>query len=267
MQVRRLVTGLAAVAAVAAAPVASVSAAPPPRSGLSAFSCTHALEPGARAVAVKATMRPLTGTRKMAIRFELLARAPGLPVDEVSGGDLGVWRTPPNPTLGQLPGDVWRLQKSVYNLDVPFTYQFRVSFRWTGVQGKALGTATRYTHTCRQRELRPDLTVTSIAVAAITGHPNKSLYTAVIANQGLTGAGPFQVLFAPGDTSAPTTATVSFLGPDKTRTLTFVGPSCDSANPPTVSADSASQVDDFDRTNNVLAAVCPATPSPSPARR
>ena len=182
-------------------------------------------------------------------------------MQEVSGGDLGVWRSPPNPTLGQLPGDVWRLQKSVYNLDVPFTYQFRVSFRWTGLHGKVLGTATRYTRTCRQRELRPDLTVTSITVAAVAGHPKKELYTAVIANQGLTGAGPFQVLFAPGDTSPPTTDTMAFLGAGKTRTLSFVGPLCDAANPPTVSADSASQVDDFNRANNVVAAVCPASPS------
>lgn len=267
MKVRPLLACIAAVTAIAAMPVASAGAATPARSQLSAFSCTHALDPGARAVGVTATMRPLTGTRRMAIRFELLQRSPGLPVQEVTGGDLSVWRTPANPTLGQLPGDVWRLQKSVYNLDVPFAYQFRVSFRWTGLHAKVLGTATRFTRTCHQRELRPDLAVRSIAVAAVAGHPNKNLYTAVIANQGLTGAGPFQVLFAPGDTSAPTTDTVTFLGAGKTRTLVFVGPSCDAANPPTVSADSASQVDDFDRSNNVLAATCPTPPSPSPSRR
>jgi hypothetical protein len=267
MNVRRLLTGLVAVGAVATVPVASVAAAGPPRSQLSAFRCARTLDPGARAVAIRATMRPLTGTRKMAMRFELLQRSRGLPTQEVSGGDLGVWRTPPNPTLGQLPGDVWRLQKSVYNLAVPFTYQFRISFRWAGAHGKVLGTATRYSHTCRQRELRPDLTVRSIAVSGIAGHPNKDLYTAVIANRGLTGAGPFQVLFAPGDTSAPMTDTITFLGAGKTRRLSFVGPLCDSSNPPTVSADSASQINDFDRSNNVLAAVCPAPLSPSPARR
>ena len=276
MHLRRLVTrfvaaptvvaGVVAVAAAAALPAVSASAASPPRSQLSAFSCAHAQDPGARAVGITATMRPLTGTRKMAIRFELLQRAPGLPVQEVTGGDLDTWRNPTNPTLGQLPGDVWRLQKSVYNLDVPFNYQFRVSFRWTGAHNKTLGTATRSTHTCRQRELRPDLTVRSIMVAAVAGHPKKNLYTAVIANQGLTGAGPFQVLFAPGDTSAPITDTVTYLAAGKTRTLSFTGPLCDATNPPTVSADSASQINDFDRSNNVLAATCPAAPSSSPAR-
>lgn len=259
MKVRRLVIGLMGAGAVAAVPVTVASAGTPPRAQLVGFTCTHALDPGSRAVAVKAVMRPLAATRKMALRFELLQRSPALGVHSVQAGDLGQWRTPPTATLGQLPGDVWRLQKSVYNLDVPFTYQFRVSFRWTGAHGKLLGTATRYTHTCRQRELRPDLLVKSITVSAIPGHPKKELYTAVIANQGLTGAGPFQVLFVPGDTSMPTTDTVAFLGAGTTRALSFQGPLCDAASPPTVSADSASQVDDFDRTNNALAAVCPTS--------
>jgi hypothetical protein len=261
MQVRPPVTGvlaLVAVVAAAALPAASTSAAAPPRAQLVGFSCARTLDPGARAVGITATMRPLTQTKRMAIRFELLQRSPGLPTEEVTNGDLGTWRTPANPTLGQLPGDVWRLQKSVYNLDVPFTYQFRVTFRWTGLHGKVLGTATRTTRTCRQRELRPDLAVRSITVSAVADHPKKNLYTAVIANQGLTGAGPFQVLFAPGDTSAPVTDTVAYLGAGKTRTLSFTGPVCDAGNPPTVSADSASQVGDFDRSNNVLAATCPA---------
>jgi hypothetical protein len=262
MKVRRFVTGLAVVGTVAAVPVASGSAAAPPRAQLTGFACTHALEPGARAVSIYAVMRPLSGTRKMAIRFDLLQRSTGLPAEPVQVGDLGVWKSPANPTLGQLPGDVWRLQKTVYNLDVPFTYQFRVAFRWTGAHGKVLGTATRYSRTCRQRELRPDLAVKSITVSPDASHPKKDLYTAVIVNQGLTGAGPFQVLFAPGDTSAPQTATISYLGAGKSRTLSFVGPVCDPTNPPTVSADSASQIDDFNRENNVMSAVCPATPTP-----
>ena len=260
MRVRRFVTVLAVIG-VAGVPVASAASAPP-RSQLTGFVCTRAMDPGNRAVSIEAVMRPLPGTRKLAIRFDLLQRSPGLPVQFVEVGDLGVWKTPSNPTLGQLPGDVWRLQKPVYNLDAPFTYQFRVNFRWTAAHGKLLGTATRYSRTCRQRELRPDLLVKSITVTPIAGDPNADLYTTVIANQGLTGAGPFQVLFVPGDNSPPLMTTISFLGAAKSRTLSFDGPACDSANPPTVSADSASQVDDFNRANNVMSAVCPATTSP-----
>jgi CARDB len=259
MKVRRFATGLACLAALTSVPAAAAAAAsPPPRAQLVGFSCTHALDPGSRAVAVTAVMRPVTGTRKMALRFELLQRAPGLAAATLNVGDLGQWRSPPDATLGQLPGDVWRREKPVYNLAVPYTYQFRVSFRWTGARGKVLATTTRYSRTCRQREMRPDLTVKSIAVSPIAGHPKKELYTAVVANQGLTGAGPFQVLFVPGDSSAATPLTVPYLGAGKTRTLSFTGPLCDAASPPTVTADSASQVNDFNRANNQLSAVCPA---------
>ena len=158
MKVRRLVTGLAAVAALSRPPPAGRvgvrrHAAAVPARRLHLHPCARPGRAGGR------RSRPpcgrSAGTRKMAMRFELLQRSPGLPVQEVSGGDLGAWRTPPNPTLGQLPGDVWRLQKSVYNLAVPFTYQFRVTFRWTGLHGKVLGTATRYTHTCRSASCAP----------------------------------------------------------------------------------------------------------------
>lgn len=264
MTIRRPVTALgASLVAAIAVPVVSVAAVPPPpRAQLTGFSCTHALDPGSRAVAVTAVMRPLTGTRRMALRFELLQKAPGLEVASVNVGDLGQWRSPPDPTLGQLSGDVWRRAKPVYNLAVPYTYQFRVTFRWTGAHGKVLGMATHYSRTCHQQELRPDLTVTSINITPIAGHPKKELYTAVVANKGVTGAGPFQVQFVPGDGSAPISTTVPYLGAGKTRTLSFTGPLCNATSPPTVTADSASQVDDFNRANNQLSAVCPATPSP-----
>jgi hypothetical protein len=258
MKVRRFVTGLAAVAAAVAAPVASAVAASPPRASLTGFACTHALDPGNRAIGIQAVMRPLAATRRLAIRFELLERGAGLPVQTVGGGDLGAWKTPNDATLGQLPGDVWRLQKSVYNLDVPAIYQFRVSFRWTGARAKVLGTAVRYSRTCHLRELRPDLLVSSLTISAIPNRPKKELYTAVIANQGFTGAGPFEVLFAPGDTSAPAIQNVQFLAAGDSRTLSFVGPLCDKSNPPTVSADATSQVDDSNRANNVATAVCAA---------
>src|SRR5438094_565552 len=81
------------------APAASGSAASPPRSQLASFACTHALDPGSRAVAVDAVMRPVAGTRKLAIRFELLQRTAGASSESVQVGDLGRWRSPANPTL------------------------------------------------------------------------------------------------------------------------------------------------------------------------
>ncbi len=244
------------------------SAAAPPRADLTQFACQKALDPANRSVSVQAVMRPLTGTRKLAVKFDLLERTPtSVAATALHAEGLGVWITPTDPTLGQLPGDVWRLNKSVLNLDAPATYQFRVTYRWTGPRGKVLGTASKFSRTCRQRELRPDLLVESITVSSVTGHPEKDLYTAVIANQGATGAGPFEVLFAPGDTSMPITRTVAFLASGATQQMQFVGPVCDAASPPTVTVDATSEVDDFNRANNVMAAVCPvATTTPARSR-
>jgi hypothetical protein len=224
------------------------------------FSCTHALDPVDRSISLQAVMRPLAGTRQLAVKFTLLQRARGaITSTVVHGNGLGVWITPTNPTLGQLPGDVWHLDKSVLNLDAPAAYRFHVSFRWTGAHGKVLGTARRWSRWCSQRELRPDLAVQSLTVNAVPGQPNVDRYTAVIANLGATGAGPFEVLFAPGDTSsAAKTDTIAFLGAGKTRQVSFDGPVCDSTAPPTITADAAEEVDDLDRTNNAATAVCPA---------
>jgi hypothetical protein len=240
------------------------AATTPPRAQLTEYVCQRALDPPNRSISTQAVMRPLTGTRKLAIKFELLERTPdATAATVVHATGLGVWVTPTNPTLGQLPGDVWRLNKPVLNLDAPATYQFRVTFRWTGAHGKVIGSAVRYSRSCHQPELRPDLAVTAITVSPVTGHPDKDLYTATIADQGATGAGPFEVLFAPGDTTTPLTRIITWLPAYASRQVSFEGPLCDAANPPTITADATDEVDDYDRANNALTAVCPATTTPA----
>jgi CARDB len=233
------------------------------RAGLTRFVCHRALDPAERAISVTAAMRPLTGTKHMALKFNLLSTSPLTgATTAVHFGDLGTWKTPKDPTLGQLPGDVWNLQKSVYQLAAPSTYRFRVLFRWTGRGGQVIGTAVRFSSKCLQIELRPDLLVSSIAVTAIPNRPNYDLYTAVIENTGNSAAGPFEVLFAPADGSAPKTDTVQLLHAHASTSLSFVGPLCTSSTDPTITADSTDEVDDLNRANNSLTATCPAsTPS------
>ncbi len=248
---------LAAAVAAGTATAAVTPAPAPPRAELTHFSCRRALDPANRSIRVRAVMRPLTATHHLAVRFDLLQRIGAAPATVVRSGDLGGWITPADATLGQVPGDVWRLDKSVIDLAAPATYQFRVTFRWVGGTGHPLGTVVRRSRICRQRELRPDLAVTSLAVSPVPGRPNQDQYTAVIANRGATGAGPFQVLFVPGAITASTVDMVRFLAAGHTRTLSFTGPVCDPADPPSVTADAARQVDDYNRANNRMTAVCP----------
>ena len=260
---RAVIVCVVAIAGVLAAAGSAAAASAPPRAELTQFACQTALDPPNRSVSVQTVMRPLAGTWRLAVKFDLLERTPGSVAATVLHAEgLGAWIAPTDPTLGQRPGDIWRVNKSVLNLDAPATFQFRATFRWTGVHGKVLGTAVRLSHICRQPELRPDLLVSSITVSPIQGHPQKDLYTVVIANQGATGAGPFEVLFAPADSSAPLTHMVALLRPSQTKQLEFVGPLCDASSPPTVTVDATSQVDDLNRANNVMTASCPA---PSPA--
>lgn len=263
MRLPRLCTAGAAIAAATAlsastgpGSAAAASAAGPPRAQLARFFCEPALDPADRAVSVRAVMRPLPGTTRFAVKFQLFQRVPAAAPAALRGGDLGAWVFPANPTLGQLPEDVWRLDKTVVNLGAPATYQFRVLFRWIGDRGQVLGSAVRSSRVCRQRELRPDLAVKSLSTSPVAGQPGEDLYTAVVANQGLTGAGPFEVLFVPGGSAPATTQNIPFLGAGRSRTLSFTAPACDSSDPPRVTADAAHQVDDYNRANNGATAVC-----------
>jgi hypothetical protein len=204
-------------------------------------------------------MRPVAHTRTLSVRFSLLARAPGAtqPVSVGDTGDLGRWLTPADPTLGRRPDDVWKLAKSVSDVDAPAAYRFRVDFRWLGRGGTVLATDSRKTPLCHERELRPDLLVRRVIVTPSAGHPRRARYVAVVANRGATASGPFSVSFAPGTGAGDTVRSVPSLRPGVQARVSFTGPACRAASPPTVVADAADRVDDFDRSNNALTVACP----------
>jgi hypothetical protein len=235
---------------------AAVSAASP-HARLTRSTCHRALQPRDRMVAITAVMRPVPGTHRMHLRFELLRRWPGGAFAEVSGGDLGRWKSPPDATLGQHPDDVWRLRKLVLNLAAPATYRFRVTFRWSGAHGRTLSEAIRLSRTCYQPELRPDLLVAAITVKRASGNPGNNVYTAVIRNAGATRAGHFDVQFT--DAGAVQRESVAGLRAHGTVKVTFVGPVCTPAGAPTITADPDHLVDDYDRADNSLTATCPAS--------
>jgi hypothetical protein len=210
-------------------------------------------------ISVRAVMRPLAGTRAMAVRFELLTKTSARrPYAQVPGGDLGTWLSPTDPvTLGQDPNDVWIISHPVANLPAPASYRYKVSFRWTGAHG-VLATVTQFSTVCFEPDLRPDLLVRKITVTPISA--TSARYVAVIGNAGASAAsGPFQVtLTAPGGfTAAP--VTIRRLGPHRLRSATFVGPSCTTAGAPTVTVDPAHVIDELNGDNNSLRARCPAS--------
>jgi CARDB len=249
---------------------ASAATTSPPRDELRSFVCQKALDPPARAVSIQAVMRPVAGTAKMQMRFDLMRQigASG-PFKLVRGRLLGSWISPENPTLGQLPDDVWILNHPVVDLGAPATYRFRVTFRWIGAQGQRLASAVQTSPNCYEPEMRADLLVRSLRVGASTasgsGQPGRSgedTYTAVVANRGQTGAGPFQVVLT-GAGGTPQTVTVGWLAPHSSVHERFVAAACTAGSPLTVTADPAHTIDEYNFADNALSTACPAPASPS----
>ena len=152
------VAALAATLAVAStAFAAAADASPAPRAQLTGLACRSPRAPAARAVSIETVMRPVPGTRSLAVRLTLLARRRGAAAARpvAPAGDLGVWLTPAVPTLGRRPGDVWKLAKTVYDVAAAAHYRFAVQFRWRGVHGAVLRRVTLRSPTCAVTDPRP----------------------------------------------------------------------------------------------------------------
>jgi CARDB len=235
----------------------------PPRDQLRSFVCQKALDPPERAVSVQAVMRPLTGTETMQIRFDLMRRtARGTAFTLVRGRLLGSWISPQNPTLGQQPNDVWILTHPVVDLGAPATYHFRVTFRWIGANGQRLASAVQTSANCYQPEQRADLLVRSLTATPSSSVPGYDTYTAVVANRGDTGAGPFPVVLS-GAGSTPQTATVAWLAPRSSVRQQFVAPACTAGTNLAATVDPADTIDEYDFANNALTVGCPVAAATS----
>jgi CARDB len=261
---RLLGVGAAAVCALAlGSGTAAAVTTTPANDELRSFVCQTALDPPARAVSVQAVMRPLAGTSKLQMKFELLRQLkPHARFLSVHGRGLGSWISPTDPTLGQRAGDVWIVNHPVVDLAGPATYKYRVTFKWIGARGQTLGTAVQPSPTCYQPELRADLLVRSLSVTAITSGSmaGQWAYTAEIANRGLTGAGPVKVEFADSG-SVPVLATVAWVGAKSSARQRFVAPPCTAGSTLTVTVDPMQTVDEYSYANNVLTMACPSTPA------
>jgi hypothetical protein len=248
----------AAPAALAASASRPRAATPPPRDAIGAIACHQAINPLQRNASVQATMRPVTGTQTLQIKFSLSLTASGEPTTAVVAGGLDQWLTPSAPTLGQRPGDIWKLSKTVYNLGGG-SYQFSAAFRWLGANGNVIRTASLASSRCAIKELRPDLAVRSVKVSSVTGAPTRDRYLAIVVNQGATASGPLSLLFDPGVAGASSqTKPVTSLSPGQSTEVRFTGPACNAASPPTVVADPTGTIDESDRSNNALTVTCPA---------
>src|SRR5580765_5878176 len=116
-----------------------------------------------RSASFTASMPAVAGTRRMAVRFDLLQRTPpGHAFVHVTVPGLGVWQR----SLPGKPGFVFT--QHVQALAAPAAYRAIVRFRWYGRRGRLLRTAIRETRICREPELRPNLRAGRLTVTPAT---------------------------------------------------------------------------------------------------
>lgn len=107
--------------------------------------CLTTGEQAERSATFAGEMSAIAGTARMAMRIELLERAPGeMSYHAVSAPGLGVWRAS-DPGVG-----VYRYVKQVTNLAAPADYKGLVSFRWQGAHGRVVKHDERRTRRCSQ---------------------------------------------------------------------------------------------------------------------
>ena len=256
-----LIGAVALAGACSLAPAVMAAAPAPPTTQLTQPGCHRAMLPAARKMTITAVMRPVRGTMSMEMSFDLeRAKHPAGPFVSVRGHGLDRWVHPPNPTLGQRPGDIWKVDQKVSNLPGTDYYRFRVRFRWLGAGGRSLGTASQLGPLCYEPEPRPDLEVRSITVSPITAQPGQDRYVVSIGNRGMTGAGPFQVELAL-PSNPPKSLSVAWLRPHSRAREVFTGPACTPGSQLTATVDPAGAIPDYNRADNTLTTQCPAAAS------
>src|SRR4051794_24006549 len=194
----RRLAAIACLLAPLAAPTAGRAAQerPPLQARLAA--CTTGPNATARRATFTASMPAVTGAARMAIRFDLLQRAPGDAA--FARVALPAWRRWERSQPGRT-GFIYT--KTVRALRAPGAYRATVRFRWYGPDGRVLRRARRTTPICRQPDPRPDLRAGALTAAPGLG-PATVTYLLRVRNAGRGAAAPFAIaLMTAGMPQAP----------------------------------------------------------------
>jgi hypothetical protein len=216
----RVVTVLAALAALPAAALAAPRAGAPASAGPVAKVVACDVTSNDKAATFYARMDSIAGASRMQIRFQLQERL----------GRDDTWSRLDVPALHQWhtsQAGVKRFgwKQTVDALRVGGAYKARVQYRWLSAAGTVLDTESRDTPVCRGP-------LPNIAVGDLTRKPgpstDTSIYRVAIQNTGKIDADEVDVSMSV-DRAVLDTLVISHLAAGETRTLTFTGPDCNRA--------------------------------------
>jgi CARDB len=247
---RRLAATACLLLAPLAAPVAAGAAPERPPLQARRVACTTGASASARRATFTASMPAVAGTARMAIRFDLLHRAPGDPAfARVAMPAWQRWeRSQPRRT-----GFIYT--KTVRALRAPDAYRASVRFRWYGADGRVLRRAQRRTPICREPDPRPDLQAGALTAAPGLG-PATVTYLLTVRNAGRGAAGPFAVALATAGIPQPPVA-VAGLAPGASRVVELAGPRCEHGATVRFVLDPAGAIAESEEADDVVDRACP----------
>jgi CARDB len=233
-----------------ALPGAARAQAPPLRAKLAA--CLSGPQPSERTAVFTGSMPAITGTRRMWMRFDLLAStSPAGTFAPLKVPGLGIWQ---KSAPGRAAGFVFT--QRVQALVAPGAYQAVVRFRWYGAGGKLLRVTKRATGVCKQPDERADLHA-GLLTAVPGPRPDQATYTLMVANNGRGDAAPFDVALDVAGVEQPAQRVADGLRAGARRTLTFVAARCAPGSTVRLTVDAREEVDEVDEVRNVAPRVCP----------
>ena len=233
---------LAAVVAPAAASHRDGAASPALRAVLAA--CSAGPTEDERFAVFTGSMPARSGTRQMAMRFDLQVRREGtMPWSSQRARGFGRW------LRSQTGRSGFVYTKRVERLEQGVEYRSVVSFRWHGADGRVLRRTARRSRVCRQPDLRPNLRVGAVEV--LPGPDGSTArYRVTIANSGRSAAGPFEVAVD------ATVRQVAGLPAGEKAVVELVARRCTAAGRPEFVVDRDGVVEESDEDDNRFSPAC-----------
>jgi hypothetical protein len=247
--VRRVALPIALLVALAL-PAGAQAQAPPLRAKLAA--CQSGPAASQRTATFVGSMPAVAGTKRMWMRFDLLARtAPATSYVAMKVPKLGVWQKSAPGRVGS--GFVFT--QRVQGLTAPAWFRAQVHFRWYGKGGRLLRSAARTSAICKQPDQRPDLRAGTLD-AARGPLLDEATYELDVRNDGHTAATGFDVVLTVAGAEQPPQH-VAGLAPAGTATVTFVAPRCAPGSTLRFELDAEDAVEESSEADDVVERACP----------
>ena len=236
-----------------ALPAGAQAQAPPLRAKLAA--CQSGPAPSNRTATFVGSMPAVRGTKRMWMRFDLLARTPpATAFVAIKVPKLGVWQksAPGRASSGFV------FTQRVQGLAAPGAYRAQVRFRWYDKRGKLLRSTTRESSTCKQPDQRPDLRA-GVLDAVRGPQAGEATYELEVRNDGHTAADPFDVVLTVAGIEQPARRVSEGLAAGATATVTFVAPRCAPGSTLRFELDAEDEVEKSGELDDVVERACPFT--------